>query len=216
MITILLAGRDTTAATMTFIFFELNRNPAVLESLREEIVTRLGRGDAASLPTIQDLKELKLLNAVVNETLRLYPAVPLNFREALKDTQLPTGGGADGREPVAILQGTKIIYSIGCVQQNPDFYPPGSDPLLWKPERWLDGSWTPDLWHFLPFHHGKRACPGQKLAQLEIAYTTARVVHSFAGMRISGWEQVGQRERQLSCKVAVTMSPAEELKCRFF
>jgi cytochrome P450 len=216
MITILLAARDTTAATLSFLFFELNRNPTVLEILRREISERLGTGSTAMLPTAKDLKEMKFLNAVVNETLRLYPAVPLNFRSALKDVTLPTGGGPDGLQPVGILKDTKVIYSIGCLQKNPDMYPPNSEPLEWKPERWVDGSWTPDQWHFLPFHHGKRACPGQKMAQIEMAYTATRILQSFTGLRILGWDIVEGKDRDLKCKVAVTMTPAEQLKCEFF
>ena len=215
MITILLAGRDTTAATMSFLFLELSRNPTVLEILRREVSDRLGVGNTAMIPTAKDIKAMKFLNAVVNETLRLYPPVPLNFRSALKDVLLPTGGGCDGRQPVAVLKDTKIIYSIGCLQKNEDLYPLGSEPLKWKPERWVDGSWTPDLWHFLPFHHGKRACPGQKMAQVEIAYTTVRILQSFKGLRILGWDAVERKERDIKCKVAVTMTPAEELKCEF-
>jgi cytochrome P450 len=118
MITILLAARDTTAATLSFQFLELSRNPAVLGLLRKEISDRLGIGSAAKIPTAKDIKAMKLLNAVVNETLRLYPPVPLNFRSALKDVVLPTGGGPDGLQPIGILKDTKIIYSIGCLQKN--------------------------------------------------------------------------------------------------
>jgi cytochrome P450 len=72
------------------------------------------------------------------------------------------------------------------------------------------------LWHFLPFHHGKRACPGQKLAQLEIMYTTIRILQSFTGLRVLGWDAIEGKGRDVKCKVAVTMTPAEDLKCEFF
>jgi cytochrome P450 len=225
MITILLAGRDTTAVTLSFIFFELSRNPAVLEKLRKEIVDKIGEGDAATTPSVKDLKGMKTLNAVIDETFRLYPPVPLNFRCALRDTTLPRGGGKDGLQPIGILKGTKVLFSIMLVHTNPDLYPAINgkgyhDPNKWIPARWLDlderkKSWTPGLWNFLPFHHGKRACPGQKFAQVEIAYTVARILQTYKAVRILGWDQPESMEKELECRVAVTMSPAEKLKYVF-
>ncbi|KAA8612475.1 CypX Cytochrome P450 [Pyrenophora tritici-repentis] len=224
MITILVAGRDTTAVTLSFLFFELSRNPVVLETLKKEIVDKIGEGDAATTPSVKDLQEMKMLNAVIDETFRFYPPVPLNFRCALRDTTLPRGGGEDGMQPIGVLKGTKVLFSIMLVHKNPDLYPAIEgkrfhDPNKWIPARWLDADegrkcWTPELWNFLPFHHGKRACPGQKFAQVEIAYTVARILQTYKTIKIMGWDQADSKGRDLECRVAVTMSPAEELNVR--
>ncbi|KAK0451183.1 cytochrome P450 [Desarmillaria tabescens] len=66
------AGRDTTAATLTFVVYLLSTYPDVCSRLRHEILTRVGTTRA---PTFEDIKEMKYLRAVINETLRLYPAV---------------------------------------------------------------------------------------------------------------------------------------------
>ena len=69
---ILLAGRDTTACTLTFAVYMLAEHPEVLSRLREEILSRVG---PTAAPTLEDIREMKYLRAFINETLRLYPPV---------------------------------------------------------------------------------------------------------------------------------------------
>lgn len=71
LVAVLLAARDTTAGTLCWMFHELARHPAVVDRLRSEILERLGEDQE---PTYTDLKEMKYLQHVINETLRLYPA----------------------------------------------------------------------------------------------------------------------------------------------
>jgi cytochrome P450 len=95
LVNILLAGRDTTAATLSFLFYELAYQPAVYKQLREEVLQTLGiHGE----PTYANLKSMKFLQNCLNETLRLYPIVPHNGRTALVDTTLPLGGGPEGKD----------------------------------------------------------------------------------------------------------------------
>ena len=94
---VLLAGRDTTAGTLSFTFQELSANPDIVKTLRREILDRVGK---ERRPTYEDLKNMPYLQHVINETLRLYPSVPYNVRLALQDTTLPKGGGPDGTEPI--------------------------------------------------------------------------------------------------------------------
>ena len=74
IIAVLLAGRDTTAATLSWMFHEIRVQPEVYAKMREEVLRALGPERA---PTYDDLKNLKYLNNCVHETLRLYPAVPV-------------------------------------------------------------------------------------------------------------------------------------------
>lgn len=218
LITILLAGRDTTAATLSFCLFELGRNPDVVTTLREELEARLGLGKAGRRPTYDDLKDMKYLNAVLNETMRVYPVVPINFRYSLHDTTLPRGGGPDGSLPLGVLANTRILYSTMNLQKRAELYPPpGSpnylDPQKWIPRRWLD--WQPKTWEFIPFHHGKRACIGQQFAVIEMAYTVARIFQMFEGIEAvprPGMDKVVDP----TVRVEVTMSPDHPLGCRFF
>jgi len=90
LVNILLAGRDTTAATLSFLFLELAYHPEVYKRLREEVLQNLGFDGE---PTYANLKAMKYLQNCLNETLRLYPIVPVNSRTALVNTTLPRGGG---------------------------------------------------------------------------------------------------------------------------
>jgi cytochrome P450 len=137
LVAVLLAGRDTTAVTLSWLFYELSQHPAIVAKLREEIVGRVGEQGE---PSYEDLKSMRYLNHVVNETLRLYPVVPYNVRVALQDCTLPHGGGPDGSEPIGITKDTPIGYSTFVMQRRADIYPPASsgfpDHLAFVPERW--------------------------------------------------------------------------------
>ena len=75
VIAVLLAGRDTTAGTLSFTFKELSAHPEIVRKLRREILGRVG---PSRPPTYEDLKSMPYLQHVMNETLRLYPSVPFN------------------------------------------------------------------------------------------------------------------------------------------
>ncbi len=204
LVAVLLAGRDTTAGTLSFTILELSRHPHIVAKLRREILERLGPHRA---PTYEDLKSMPYLQHTVNETLRLYPAVPFNMRMSLHDTTLPHGGGKDGLSPVGIRKDTPIGYSTLYMQRNPDIYqpiPPGfPDVKKFVPERW-DGGWSPKPWTYIPFNGGPRICVGrefpgvsrnhfssssiffntdeislEQFANIEMNYTLVRILQKF-------------------------------------
>ncbi|KAA8644418.1 hypothetical protein EYZ11_002773 [Aspergillus tanneri] len=218
LVAILLAGRDTTAVTLAFCVFELSRNPHVVAKLRSEINCRLGLGPNGLKPSYADLKEMKHLNAVLNETMRLYPVVPFNTRHALRDTTLPRGGGPDGLSPVGVRANTRIIYSTMIMQRNAENYdPPVSpnyfDPQKWLPERWLSG-WQPKPWHFLPFNGGPRICIGQQFAIIEMGYTIVRLLQVFEKIQAFPATGKGCVEDPV-LQFEVTLSPGSEMNCVF-
>ncbi|KAJ5189608.1 Cytochrome P450 [Penicillium cf. griseofulvum] len=218
LVAVLLAGRDTTAATLSFCLFELSRNPEVVAKLRDEIRDRLGVGANAQKPSYIDLKEMKYLNAVLNETMRVYPVVPFNVRNSLHDTTLPRGGGPDGRSPVGVRANSRIIYSTMLMQRDPDLYDgPESknyfDPGKWIPERWVSG-WHPKPWNFIPFNGGPRICIGQQFATIEMGYTVIRVLQAYEriiALPVGGKDKV----EDPVLRFEVTLSPGSELNCVF-
>ncbi|KAL9055640.1 MAG: hypothetical protein Q9162_003450 [Coniocarpon cinnabarinum] len=179
LVNVLLAGRDTTACTLSWLFWELSHNPAIIADLRREILDSIGPTRA---PTYEDLKNMRLVNASLHEVLRLYPVVPFNIRYALKDTQIPRGGGPHGDQPVGMPKDTQFGYSTHYMHLTSDIYPPTSEafppPELFAPRRWEN--WTPPPWTYLPFNGGPRICVGQNFALMEMSYTLVRILQRFS------------------------------------
>lgn len=119
IITALFAGRDNTAMAFAWMFYELARHPDVVKDLRREIIKTVG---LERQPGYKELKDMKILSNIINETLRLYPPVPLNTRACLRDTTLPRGGGPDGNDPIGVLKGTGIVYSNHLLRQPTTSY----------------------------------------------------------------------------------------------
>ena len=201
LMSMLLAGRDTTAGTLSWCFLELARHPKVVQRLHDEIDETCG-GEA---PTYQQLKDMKCVNAVINETLRMYPAVGWNFKHALNDTTLPEGGGLDGSQPVGIPKGTLISFCPLSMHRRRDLYPVNAeDPKRWCPDRWL--TWHPEPWRFIPFSGGPRICLGQNFAITEIAYMVVRFLQTFDDIQGCGNRDVFQSE--------MLLTPAEGVKLK--
>lgn len=209
VVAVLLAGRDTTAATLSWAFYELSHYPKIYAKLRAEILERVGPTRA---PTYEDLKNMPYLRHTINETLRLYPAVPYNIRFALSDTTLPNGGGPNSDLPITVLKDDAIIYSTYAMQRRADLYPPASetfaDPSVFSPERWE--RWTPKSWHYIPFNGGPRICIGQNFALAEIGFTIVRILQRFERL-----EYVGDWEKQFH-KAEIVGTPGRGVNVRLF
>ncbi|ELU38865.1 cytochrome P450 monooxygenase pc-3 [Rhizoctonia solani AG-1 IA] len=140
LLNILIAGRDTTAATLTFACYALAMYPECLVKLRAEVLSTFG---SSEYPTFEALRGMKYLRAFINEVLRVFPPVPFNERTASRSTVLKSEG--------------KKFY-----------VPAGPDAEEFDPERWLDERLkkyvTPNPFIFLPFSAGPRICLGQQFA----------------------------------------------------
>ena len=160
LLNILLAGRETTSALLSNVWFVLAKNPRIFAKLQHEITTHLPNSD--EYPTYENLKEMKYLRAVLNESLRVHPVVPENARIAQVDTMLPLGGGEDGKSPIFVKKGQIATWSLYAMHRRRDFY--GEDAEEFRPERWLDTDEKKGLrvgWEYLPFHGGPRICIGR-------------------------------------------------------
>jgi cytochrome P450 len=148
LITILLAGHETTATSIGWAFERLLRTPAALARLTAEVE----RGESS-----------EYLDAVVKETLRVRPVVPEVFRATTERTELGD---------YVFPPGTQLAVSILLVQCDPERYPP--DPHAFRPERFLDGAPEPYAW--IPFGGGVRRCLGAAFAQLEMKVVIATIL----------------------------------------
>ncbi|MCJ1481792.1 hypothetical protein MMC06_001951 [Schaereria dolodes] len=159
LIQLLLAGRDTTSSILSFIFLELARHPSVFTSLRASVISVFGTAPEPDLLTLQKFLIFPPLMNLINETVRLYPILPINNRTCISSAHsiLPTGGGPDGSTPIAVRKGTVVNYSDYVMFRRPDIW--GDDAGSWRPDR-HDG--RKRGWEFTPFGAGPKICIGRK------------------------------------------------------
>ncbi|KZF26941.1 cytochrome P450 [Xylona heveae TC161] len=194
---VLLAGRDTTASHLGWVFHSLAHNPECYKKLRDSIVADFGTCDRPKEITFSKLKDCKYLRYVNDESLRLYPVVPINGRCANKDTTLPRGGGKDGNSPVFVPKGSMVDYSVHVMHRRKDIWGPDADEF--KPERW-EGRKVG--WEYLPFNGGPRICIGQQFALTEASYVTVRLLQRFDTMESVDKDEVVRHNLTLINRIA--------------
>jgi cytochrome P450 len=160
VMTLLLAGHETTALALTWAFMLLDRNPAARHRLEAELGATLG--DRLAAP--EDVAALPYTQAVVNETLRLYPPAYITGREAVRDTLI-----GDVRIPKRHI----ILISMYSTHRDPRFFP---EPESFRPERWIDGlEKRLPRGAFIPFGMGSRKCIGASFAMMEATLLLATI-----------------------------------------
>jgi cytochrome P450 len=212
LLSILLAGRDTTASLLSYVFMVLTQHPHIYTKLRAIIIEEFGTYNNPKNLTFSELKGCNYLQWVLNETLRLYPVVPIDMRRALKDTTLPRGGGPDGKSPIYIRKDQNIDYSYYVVHRRRDLW--GQDADDFKPERW---NGRKPGWDYLPFNGGPRICIGQQFALTQAGYVVVRMLQKYdaiEGVRNS-WEE---REKggmgYVRHSASLTMCPSDGVRLR--
>ena len=194
LITMLLAGEDTTTFTLAWAVHELCNTPQWAEALRREADDVCGAFDVAG--DVDAVNQLAIAGAIANETLRLRPAAPFISASANVDTSL---GG------YFVPKGTTIVLLFRPQAVDPkNFF----DPLAFRPERWLEASSEPhNPSGQIPFGSGPRMCPGRSLALLEMKALLSMLYKNFDVERAGRAEDVTEL-------FGFTMSPAG-LKVRF-
>ncbi|KAF7328882.1 Cytochrome P450 [Mycena venus] len=130
----LLAGHETTTNAVSFALLELSRNPAIQEQLRAEINETLGAVAYDNMP---------LLNAVIKETLRLYPTIPISERIALSDAIIPLNGpvtSSEGKQITAIHVRKGQLVTVATASYHRLASRWGNDSDEFRPSRWIDGT----------------------------------------------------------------------------
>ena len=155
---IFMAGHETTANTLAWAWYLLSQSPQVSSRLTEEIDRVLEDRS----PTFADVRNLPYTKAVVEETLRLYPPVPILGREAIEDTSI------DGR-PVG--KGTLLLVVPWLLQRNSKLW---SDPHIFRPERHVESDGDKrSKYSYVPFSIGPRICPGLAFGMTESVLSLA-------------------------------------------
>ena len=175
LINVFLPSRDTTAALVSNIFFQLARNPKNWTRLRETAMSLpYDPEDPLSL-SFETLKSLLPFRHVIYETLRTLGPAGRIFRTARCNTTLPRGGGPDGKAPVFVSKGTTLCSLTYHIHHDRDVW--GDDADDFRPERWEEGSRAP--WEFVPFLGGPRICPAQQQVIIQATYLLLRMVRKF-------------------------------------
>ncbi|GLD95553.1 hypothetical protein PINS_up004230 [Pythium insidiosum] len=167
ILTFIFAGRDTTAECITYMFYALARHPAVQQKILDEL-SLLELSDDGKL-RYDDVKQLKYLDAVAYETVRLYPSLPYNVKHAVEDDHLPDG--------TFVPAGTDLVYSPWYMGRDEAFW--GKDALAFRPERWLERKTRPTAFEFPAFQAGPRVCLGMNMAILEAKVFTLVMLRRF-------------------------------------
>ncbi|VEP17476.1 putative cytochrome P450 110 [Hyella patelloides LEGE 07179] len=160
LITLLFAGHETTASALAWLFYWIHYLPEVQDKLRFEL------DSVGENPDYKTINNLTYLDAIVSETLRIYPIVAGAFGRIL--TQPISVMGYD-LEPK-----TWLMVSIYSLHHREDLYP---DPEQFKPERFLQKTYSP--YEYIPFGGGNRRCIGSALALLEMKLVTTTVLSRF-------------------------------------
>jgi len=194
MLLILFAGHDTTGHTMTWLLFELSRNPVVQAELQAE-VDRFFQDLGGRDPTYRDLSKLELMDKCITETLRLWPAVPNGtFRQLQFDDTIKGPGGKDVKLP----RGTALNIQTWSRHRNKGLW--GDDADRFNPRRNFVESElarvacpmagaNPSSDRFSPFAHSPRSCLGRNFAQMEMRLIMLYLSVTSTlrwGLRISG------------------------------
>lgn len=191
LMTMLVAGHETTAAVLTWALFELTKNPEILKRARDEIDHVVGDRN----PTFDDIKSMKYLRLIIAETLRMYPQPPLLIRRCRIEDHLPQGGGREA----TVIRGMDIFLVLYNIHRDERFWPnpdsfdpdrftrPHKNPEIpdWEgydPTKWENKLYPNEIaadFAYLPFGGGARKCVGDEFALMEATVTLAIILRRF-------------------------------------
>lgn len=176
----LIAGKDTTANTLTWFFYLICKQPLVQEKIAAEIQDSLSASAGedrdidsfcAILNDHEVVDRMHYLHAAITETLRLYPAVPVDGKSAEEDDTLPDG--------FKVKKGDVVNYHAYAMGRMTYLW--GEDAEDFRPERWIEnGSFKPESpFKFPAFNGGPRICLGKEFAYRQMKILAAILIHSF-------------------------------------
>jgi cytochrome P450 len=199
IVSVTMAGSETAATAMTWLFYELARHPEIEERVRGEVLEVVGERDFE----MADVGALPYNRRVLQELMRVRQPILVISRRAVRD--FPLGGGR-------VKAGTELFYSPYAVHRDPDLFP---DPLRFDPDRWLDrlaaglpkGAYT-------PFGAGPRHCIGEQFAWAMMHVVLGTIVRRWR-LRLAGgvkvkempWATVNPNHMPMTALPAGTREP---------
>jgi cytochrome P450 len=169
--TMLLAGHETTALALSYALYALSTHPECEARLRDELA-QLGEAP----PSLADLARLPYLEAVIRETLRLYPPAYAFGRRVISPFSL---GGYE------LPVGTEVMSSPYALHRDSRFFP---EPTRFMPERWLDATQS-DMprYAYIPFGVGARSCIGSHFAKMELSLVLSTLLQQVSLQTVPGF-----------------------------
>uniref|UniRef100_A0A0K8TUL8 Cytochrome p450 n=1 Tax=Epiphyas postvittana TaxID=65032 RepID=A0A0K8TUL8_EPIPO len=200
VLVIIIAGTDTSAVGASYASVLLSRFPDIQDKVYEELQAVFGNSDRPV--TVQDLPNLKYLDAVMRETLRMYPPVPVTVREVRSDVVLPSG--------VTLVEGVAILNNIWGIHRNPKYW--GDDVDVFRPERFLEGPLKHPA-QFIPFSYSSRNCLGYNYAMMSMKTVLANLVRTYKILPPSDLDPCHMKE-PIRVKFDIMMKPVEDYVLR--
>ncbi|KAI5315838.1 hypothetical protein L3X38_045014 [Prunus dulcis] len=176
VISFTLAGRDTTSAALTWFFWLLSQNPHVEDEILKEISGMAELESAAG--GYDEVKEMVYTHAALCESMRLYPTVAADSKQAMKDDVLPDG--------TKVKKGMAVTYHVYAMGRMKEIW--GEDWAEYRPERWLEREengahkWKfvgRDSFSYPVFQAGPRICLGKEMAFLQMKRVVSAVLKRF-------------------------------------
>ncbi|KAF7340297.1 Cytochrome P450 monooxygenase pc-3 [Mycena venus] len=181
-VNMLVAGRDTNTFLLSAAIYGLAEHPSVLSRLRAEILDAFG---TSGTPTFHDLRTLKYLRAVLNETMRMWAPVPINIRKSKKAALWAPV--VPGGKPFCVPAKTKVSFSVFLMHRRKDLWGPDADQ--YDPDRFLDERYhkylAPNPYIFLPFNGGPRTCLGSEVAYNQATFFLIRLLQKFSDIELA-------------------------------
>ncbi|PWN40330.1 cytochrome P450 [Ceraceosorus guamensis] len=181
----IIAGRDTTAQSLSWLFYELMAHPEHVPKIRKEIAEKFGEPEGGVRLDYESFRELPYTVACLHEAIRLHPAVPKNGKAVMKDDVIiPQGPNPDNLPPVRVFAGERVGWSDWVMARTPAIW--GADCEEYNPSRFLETDEAGKLhlrnfgqWKSHYFNAGPRLCLGMNLATYEATAFIAAVLPRF-------------------------------------
>ncbi|XP_073463815.1 cytochrome P450 4V2-like [Aquarana catesbeiana] len=165
--TFMFEGHDTTAAALNWSLFLLGSHPEIQAKVHKELDETFGQSDRPV--TMDDLKKLRYLEAVVKEALRIYPSVPFFARTITEDCTI---------RGFHVPKGVNVVIVPFALHRDPEYFP---EPEEFRPERFLpENSSGRNPYAYIPFSAGLRNCIGQRFALMEEKVVLSTILRNFS------------------------------------
>ncbi|XP_039431532.1 cytochrome P450 4d2-like isoform X1 [Culex pipiens pallens] len=193
--TFMFEGHDTTTIAITFTLMLLAKHPDIQEKVYQEVTEIIGK-DLNAPTTYRNLQDMKYLELVIKESLRLYPPVPIIGRKFTEKTEI------DGK---VVPEDSNFNVGIILMHRDPTQFedPERFDPERFSPERTTELS---SPYAYIPFSAGPRNCIGQKFAMLELKSTLSKIIRNY---RLT---ETGPEPKLI---IQLTLKPKDGLKVAF-